>query len=425
MTRMLRFSGGRISGTVTPPASKSHTHRAFFLAAMSQKDCVIAGPLISQDTESTLGAVAAMGCRIKRGCSNVRISSEGLHAPSGTVNAENSGTTMRLFTGIASMFDSPVTVTGDSSLIKRPMGPLLDALAKLGVKCSSDNGRAPVTVCGPNRGGEVSIRGDVSSQFISALMIVSPMLPNDTVIRIDGTLLSRPYVNVTADMMERFGADVSVNGSVIRVRGGTGYRRTDITVPSDMSAAAFPLVMGALGGSATVMNADLGGKQGDAKIVDILRDAGASVSADGDKVTVSKGELKGTDVNMGDTPDLFPIVAVLLSTASGKSRLYGAPQLRFKESDRIGTTVNMLSALGADITGTDDGCVIRGVKGLKGGKIEHLEDHRILMSAAAASIVCSGDVAMEGSRCYDISYPMFLEHAATLGLGVNDDVLNG
>ena len=413
---MLKFSGTSVSGVITPPPSKSHTHRAFFLSAMSSRECNITKALNSQDTRATLNAAEAMGASARRCCDRIRIKNNGLHAPRDTVDVENSGTTMRLFAGIVSMFDSPVTITGDASLRSRPMGPLLDALTQMGAVCTSDNGKPPVTIRGPNTGGNVSIRGDVSSQFISSLMMVSPMLPNTTAIEIKGSLSSRPYVNITANMMKRFGAKVLMNENEICVHGGSGYRGCDVSIPADMSSAAFPLVAGALGGSVVAKNLDMNDPQGDKRIVDILKDAGAKVSVNNNEVTSSFGELKALDVNMNDIPDLFPIVAVLLATAKGKSTLYGAPQLRFKESDRITATVNMLSALGADITGTHDGCVINGVERLKGGIVEHHEDHRIFMAAAVASLVCDNEVMMRYSSCYDISYPLFLEHMKRLGL---------
>ncbi|MDR0335242.1 MAG: 3-phosphoshikimate 1-carboxyvinyltransferase [Methanomassiliicoccaceae archaeon] len=415
---MLKFSGSSVSGVITPPPSKSHTHRAFFLSALSSKKCMISNALNSQDTKSTLNAAAAIGAEVKRYCDRIRIHNEVPHVPQDVVDCENSGTTMRLFTGIASMFDSPVTITGDASLRSRPMGPLLDALTQMGVVCSSDSGKAPVTVRGPNLGGGVSIRGDISSQFISSLMMVAPMLPNTARIQIQGNLSSKPYVDITAHMMRRFGAQVLFGEGEICVHGGKGYRGCDITVPADMSSAAFPLVAGALGGSVAAKNMDMNDPQGDKRIVEIMKDAGAEVSVNNNEVTSSFGELKATDVNMNDIPDLFPIVAVLLSTAKGTSKLYGAPQLRFKESDRIKATVDMLRTLGADIIETDDGCVISGVRKLKGGNIEHHEDHRILMAAAVASLLCENEVTMKRSNCYDISYPLFLEHMKRLGLKV-------
>jgi 3-phosphoshikimate 1-carboxyvinyltransferase len=242
------------------------------------------------------------------------------------------------------------------------------------------------------------------------------MLRNDTKIQIEGNLLSRPYVDITANLMKRFGAHVSLGEQEIVVSGNTGYKGCDVTVPADMSSAAFPLTAGALGGSVSASNLDMNDPQGDKRIVDILRDAGADVTVDGTKVTASADKLNGIDVNMNDIPDLFPIVAVLLSTAKGKSKLYGAPHLRFKESDRIAATVNMLLSLGANVTETEDGCIINGVKRLKGGHVEHHEDHRILMAAAVASLVCDHEVTMSNSNCYDVSYPLFFEQMKRLGL---------
>ena len=334
----------------------------------------------------------------------------------GFVDAENSGTTMRIFAGICSMFDGESTITGDDSLRKRPMGPLLSALEQTGTVCESDNGLPPVTVRGPNRGGRVSIDGGVSSQFITSLLMVSPMLERDSEITVEGDMVSAPYLDVTLHMMHLFGADADRDGNVFRVRGGTGYRPFDYMVPADFSSAAFPLVAGALGGRVTVRGMDMDDPQGDKAIVDILRMAGADVEVNGTEITVSESELKGCEVDMGSVPDLFPVVAVLLSTAKGDSRLYGAPQLKFKESNRIETVVNMINAIGGDAVATDDGCIIHGRPRLKGGAIVHKGDHRIMMSAAVASIVCDGPVTMDDVECCAVSYPGFPEEMAAIGM---------
>jgi len=415
---MISFSGKSVSGRMIPPPSKSQTHRAFFLSALSSRECGIGNALDSDDTRSTLNAVRAIGADVSVTDDMTTIRNERIHAPEHTVDAGNSGTTMRLFTGIASMFGSPVTITGDASLRTRPMGPLLDALSEMNVKCSSHGGKAPVTIRGPNAGGTVHVRGSVSSQFISSLMIAAPMFGSDTEILIEGSILSRPYIKMTASVMERFGGSAEFQGDTVYVKGGTGYKGCDLTVPADMSSAAYLLAAGALGGCVTAGNTDMNDPQGDRKIVDILKEIGSDVTVTDSGVTASRGRLDAADVDMHDIPDLFPITAVLLSTAKGTSRLYGAPHLRFKESDRIDAVVNMLNALGADTTGTEDGCIIRGVKKLKGGYIEHRSDHRIMMSAAVASLVCEGSVSMEDSNCYDVSYPSFIDHMKRMGMNV-------
>ena len=414
----MAFYGGDLKGAVSSPPSKSHTHRAFFLSAMADGESRVTNCLMSDDTISTLKATESMGASVRRKGNDVRITGGRLHAPLGTVDAGNSGTTMRIFSGIASMFDEWVTIDGDSSLRKRPMGPLLDALSQMGVECSSDGGKPPVAIKGSNSGGKVAIDGGVSSQFITSLLITSPMLSRDTEITIKGRMVSEPYIDVTTHIMGLFGADVRRNGNVFKVKGGTGYRPYDYVVPADFSSAAFPLVAGALGGEVTAKGLQMDDPQGDRVIIDILKQVGAQVSVNKDSVTVKKDSLRATDIDMGGFPDLFPILAVLLSTAEGTSRLYGAPQLKFKESDRIKTTVDMLTAIGADASATDDGCVIRGKRRLTGGTVENEGDHRIMMAAAVASLLCDDAVVMDNAECCSVSYPEFPEHMRSLGMRI-------
>lgn len=424
------FSGGRAVGCVLSPPSKSHTHRAFLLAASADGKSRIDRCLFSQDTLSTLRAIEATGARFEKDEASAVVVIDGAgknrHAPTDIVDVENSGTTMRLFSGLVSVFDTPVTITGDASLRKRPMRPLLDALAQAGVSCSAeDGGRPPVVIKGPNRGGVVRIPGNMSSQFVSSLLMTAPLLDADTTVIVEGRLVSAPYIDITVHMMRLYGADVSLSGStgertVFSVRGGTGYRPFDYRVPGDFSAAAFPLVAGALAGKVSVGGLDMTDPQGDKAVFDLLKRAGANVSVSGDTVTAEKpaGRPNAIDADMGGIPDLFPITAVLLSTASGTSRLYGAPQLRFKESDRIASTAAMLNALGADVTPTDDGCIIRGVDRLSGGTIWHHGDHRVMMAAAVASYVSDGPVVMDDAECCFVSYPGFIDRMKELGMAV-------
>ncbi len=412
----ITFNGGRIEGTVTPPSSKSFTHRAIILAALSKGKCQIDNPLISFDTMATVDAMRSMGADIKIEDGTIHVSSGTSHAPERTIDVLNSGTTMRLVTGIAATFDSAVTLTGDESIQRRPMGPLLEALSEMGVECTSKDGNPPVTVKGPLSGGKVRIDGSMSSQFVSSLMIASPLAHMSTDIHVEGELVSRPYADITLSMMRYFGADITETGYGYRI-GNVPYTPRDYIVPSDYSSAAFPLVAGALGGRVTVRNMDPGSKQGDRRIVDILEDAGMEIIREKDTITcVRTGRPRPLDIDMSDIPDLFPIVSVLLSVADGESRLHGAPHLRFKESDRIQLTTDMITALGGDITGTDDGCIIRGVERLQGGKVVHDGDHRMFMSAAVASLICDGAVIMDDDSCWNVSYPGFIEEMESLGL---------
>lgn len=412
----ISFDGGDISGTISPPPSKSHTHRAFFLASMAEGVSNIGNPLMSADTVATLNAMRAMGAVARIG-DGVEIRGGNLHSPDGEIDVGNSGTTIRILTAVASLLDSPVTITGDESIRKRPMGPLLDALVPLGVESSSEDGRPPVTIKGKNRGGKTSVDGSASSQFLSALLLAAPLAENDTEITVSGKLVSEPYVEITSSMMGRFGVDVTYSEGGFRIP-AKGYSPCDYTVPTDFSSAAFPLVAGALGGEITVRGLDLSDQQGDKAILDILAEAGAVVSVSGAEVTVKKGKLKAIEADLGKTSDLFPIVSVLLSVAEGESTLYGAPHLRFKETDRIESTVSMLRAIGADAGATEDGCIIKGRRSLKGGYVEHGNDHRIMMAAAVASIICEKRVTMEDTGCHEVSYPDFPYEMARIGMVV-------
>ncbi len=398
------------------PSSKSYTHRAIIMAALSEGRCVVRRPLRALDTEATADAMRSMGASVEPFEDGLLVEARGLHAPDRAIDVLNSGTTMRLIAGIAALFDSDVTITGDESIRKRPMAPLLKALEGCGVACSSADGKAPITIRGPMRGNRISIDGSMSSQFVSSMLMMSPLAGRPMDISIEGEQVSRPYIDVTISVMGSFGVRAERTGSGFHVE-PQRYVPCDYIVPADFSSAAFPLVAGGLSGSVSVEGLDMGDPQGDKAIVDILRRAGCQVTAKDGKVRCScNGRPVATDVDLSDIPDLFPVVAVLLSTAKGTSRLFGAPQLRFKESDRIASVEGMLSALGADIRGTDDGCVINGVPRLHGGRIEHGGDHRLMMSAAVASLVSDGPVTMEDDGCWNVSYPGFVEQMRSIGM---------
>ena len=412
------FRGGRAEGKVSPPPSKSHTHRAIIMSALSEGRCEVSSPLISFDTRATMDAVRAMGAVVTEREGSVTVECESIHAPDRTIDVMNSGTTMRLMTGISSLFSEKVVLTGDSSIQKRPMGPLLDSLSAAGAECSSNGGKPPVEVRGPITGSELVIDGGVSSQFVSSLIMSSPLTGRPTDVRITGHLVSKPYIDITTSMMGKFGVEVTEEGNVFHAE-PQHYRPTDYRVPADFSSSAFPLVAGGIAGRVTARGMDMSDPQGDRKIIDVLKEAGCDVEVSGDEVTCSNtGRLEGAEIDMGDIPDLFPVVAVLLSTAKGRSRLYGAPHLRFKESDRIALTENMLRTLGADIRGTEDGCVIEGVERLHGGRIEHNGDHRMMMAAAVASLVSDGPVSMENDACWNVSYPGFPEQMRSIGMDI-------
>ena len=412
----ITFNGGSANGAVQVPTSKSHTHRAIIMSALSKGPCRVSSPLVSFDTKATMDAVRSMGATVIENDGYLDIKADSIHAPDRTIDVMNSGTTLRLMSGISALFDSETTLTGDESIRKRPMGPLLESLSGCGARCSSNDGRAPLRIRGPVTEDVLIIDGSTSSQFVSSVLMMSPLIGRTVDIRLVGKTVSRPYIDITLSMMRKFGIVIEEKEGGFHTE-PQSYAPFDYTVPADFSSSAFPLVAGGLSGKVSVSNLDMDDPQGDKRIIDILRDVGCRVTVEGDKVTCERtGRPKAMDIDMSDIPDLFPIVCVLMSTADGTSRLYGAPHLRFKESDRIALTENMLRTLGADITGTEDGCIINGVERLHGGRIEHNGDHRMMMAAAVASLIADGPVSMEDDACWNVSFPGFPDLMRSLGV---------
>lgn len=408
-----------VQGTLSSTPSKSHTHRALVLAGLANGETRLRRPLIGGDTQATVRGMEQFGASFRAEDDDCIVRGGRLRAPASAIDCANSGTTIRLLAGIASLLPYSVTLTGDASLQQRPMKPLISALTEMGVHASSqNNGCPPLIIRGPNKGRWTHIKGDISSQFISSLLISSALKELDTEIVITTPLKSRPYVQITRDMMSHFGATTAETKNGYRVMGGQRYRPRDYTIPGDYSSASFPLVAGALAGKVTVTGLDPQDQQGDRSILDVLARFGASVTRGGESVTVGKGDLHGTEVDLGDSPDAFPILAVLATQARGESALTNAEHLRFKESDRIATTVSFLKAMGADIEERKDGCVVRGPTRLKGRSIDPSGDHRILMAAAVAGLVAEGTTTISHGDSYAISYPRFPEDLRALGANV-------
>jgi len=388
------------------------------LGALTHGPFTLNHPLISEDTKATLDALEVMGASVRSNSASVSIHCDDLGPATSVIDAKNSGTTMRLMTGIASLLPSSTTLTGDESLVKRPMAPLVDALGKLGAKISylRQTGRPPVKVTGPIRGPSTEVQGGVSSQFVSSLLIACTQKTDDTLVRIGGETISKPYIDITIDMLRSFGGEVLASDDGFAVKGGQHLERPEYTVPGDYSSAAFVLAAGAMtSGDVTVKNLDAGSPQGDNAIIQHLKDFGAEVIVSSDSVRVAGGRLVGLEIDVRDTPDLFPVLAVLGAAAEGTTVLKGGTNLRQKESDRIATTTAFLRAMGANVRPTEDGCQISGGVKLHGADVNTHGDHRILMAAALAGLVSTSGTTIEDDSSYKVSYPGFLRDMHQLG----------
>jgi len=414
----LRVIRSRISGEVVAPPSKSYTHRAIVIGALTGERFEVRRPLMSEDTSATLSAVMAMGAEVTKGNNLITVDCPTLSAPKRSIDAKNSGTTLRLISGVAALLEGKTTITGDESLQRRPMKPLLDALRELGAKCNGvgDTEHPPVTIRGPMNGKSARLPGNISSQFISSLLIACPLKNSPTELEITGKQKSRTYIDISLHMLEKFRVDIVRKPDGFLIPGHQRPIGSSFDVPGDFSSASFMLCAAAVtGGMATVTGIDPSLPQGDSVIMEALGKYGAEVDADHGSVTCTAEDKRPFDFDVGDSPDLFPILGVLAATAKGESRLSGGEHLRFKESDRISTTVKMLNDLGVKAEAMDDGCRINGTGSIRGGSIETQMDHRIMMSAVVAGLVSEGGVTIDDDSSHAVSYPAFLDDIQKLG----------
>ena len=421
----MRVSIGKssLSGEVFAPPSKSYTHRAITLAALS-KESIVRRPLLSADTLATVRASEKFGASIERKGENLIIHGfDGRpKVPDDVIDAANSGTTLRLMTAIAALTDGITVLTGDSSLRTRPNGPLLEALNKLGAKACSTRGneRAPIIVRGGLKGAEVDISGSISSQFISALLIACPLKESNTTLSIMGKLKSKPYVDVTLEMLELAGVKIQTgneNGIKFIIPGKQKYDFKDYTIPGDFSSVSYLLAAAAMidGSELTVKNL-FPSKQGDKLIIEILEKMGADITWDkkAGTVTIKGGrQLNAITFDAGATPDLVPTVAVLASAAEGTSIIENAEHVRYKETDRLRALATELPKLGVKLKEEKDSLTITGGK-LHGATVHGWDDHRIVMALAVAGMV-AGDTTIDTTESVSISYPEFFKDIRSLG----------
>lgn len=419
------FSPSVIDGKIRIPSSKSQSHRALMCAALAGNS-IVRGIDISNDIAATADALRAFGAEltydeaehtfyIGKPCSH--------HASAGKVNCGESASTLRFFIPLAAALGSEATFVGEGRLPKRPTDIYKSMLKANGAHLTytSDGDFLPLEVSGQISAGEYSLPGDISSQFVTGLLYALSTVSGESRIVITTKLESKPYVDLTVDMLTEFGADITETAFGYTVKGGKLIPR-DVCVEGDCSQAAFFAVAAAIGGRVTMSGIRHDTKQGDFALFDIVSRFGVRVEWNGGDVTVAKGEkLIASDIDAADIPDLVPALAVMAAFAEGTTRVYNAGRLRIKESDRIASTANMLRAIGADVSETEDGLLITGKSTLAGGVVRSENDHRIAMAAAAASVGCTGEVTVDDMSCIRKSYPEFVRDFTSVC--VKDSVL--
>jgi 3-phosphoshikimate 1-carboxyvinyltransferase len=421
MGMSIRTGPSVLSGAVDIPGSKSHTIRAFILALLAEGACTIRRPLYSADTLSCVNSIRRLGARSAETGEDVTIIGTGGRPvpPDRPIDVGNSGTTLRLLTAAAAHCTGPVTFTGDRSVQSRPMGPLLDALAQLGVSVQSDNGRPPFTVRGPLHGGTISLACP-SSQYLSALLLALPLAEGDSVISVT-ELAEAPYIDMTLRWMESVGLEYSREKyGRFSLPGGQTVRPFTTTIPADFSTMAFPLVAAVLRGREVVLRGlDLNDCQGDKKILDYFRAMGADIDITGNDIKISAAELTGVELDLNETPDALPVMATAACFAKGRTVIRNVAQARIKETDRIRVMTGELRRLGADVTEQPDGMVITSSR-LTGGRVNGHHDHRVVMALACAGLAVEGGITVETADAAAVTYPGFVPALRSLGADIEE-----
>lgn len=418
----------QISGSAAAPPSKSYTHRAIICAALADGISTISNPLFSDDAGATLAACEALGAEIlEKSPERIVIKGTGgsVGAGNATIDCRESGSTLRFMIPLAALSGKEITFTGKPGLAKRPINDLLEALTQLGVRREyvNKNNMLPVRIFGSKtmEGGRITIRGDVSSQFVSGLLFALPLAEGDSEISLIGEVVSRDYIAITLDVLEKFGIRMEHSDDFrsFKIKGNQRYNSREYLVEGDYSSAAFLLAAGALAGKVTVTNLDRGSKQGDRRIVDILRSMEAKITAGEDYVSVEKSGLTAAKMDARDIPDLVPVLSILATQASGTTEIANAGRLRMKESDRLSGMLDMIKALRGKASLEGDSILIEGKTPLGGAEVETLADHRLVMAACVAGLVAEGETTVGDPTAIKKSYPAFFDDFRKLGADVN------
>ncbi len=405
-----------LKGSLRVPPSKSVSHRAIIAAALSKGRSRVSNLLYANDIMATCDAMEGFGAVInKRDTWAEVIASGRLRNPGRPIDCKESGSTLRFLVPLGGVVEEPVVFTGEGRLKTRPMTPYFDIFDEKHIRYVY-NDQLPLSVEGELTPGTYRVAGDVSSQFISGLLFVLPLLAGDSEILVTTPLESKPYVDITLEILETFGITVeNDNHERYRIPGGQAYKSADFEVEGDYSQAAFWIVAGLIGGDITVEGLREDTRQGDRAVIDIAKAMGGRVTVEKDRVLVKKSLTQGTVIDASQCPDLVPVLAVLAAVSEGKTSIVNASRLRLKESDRLTAIAEELNKLGAQVIENPDGLDIYGKEHLKGGEVDSWKDHRIAMSMAVASIRCTEAVTIHGAEAIEKSYPHFFDHFKALG----------
>ena len=401
----IKITPSPISGSIEAISSKSFAHRALICACLSHGESRIKINTTSADIEATVSCLRSLGAVIEKNGSVYTVRPSEFPCKNAEIDCGESGSTLRFLLPVICACGTNAVINASGRLPERPLSPLKEELIRMGAKISDS---FPLSVSGRIESGEFTLKGDVSSQFVTGLLMALSYLGGGK-IRLIPPVESRPYIDMTVRVLRQFGADIKEENNTFYIN-NSPLIGCDFTVEGDWSNAAFPLCMGA-----EVTGLDPDSVQGDKAIIDVLKKMGADVFENNGTFKADVSSLHGCEIDASDIPDAVPVIAAVAAAADGKTVIYNAGRLRLKESDRIESVCTMLGALGADISGTDDGMVINGKKSLSGGEVDSFNDHRIAMAAAVAAVRCKNSVIIHRADAVNKSYPDFWDDYKKLG----------
>lgn len=403
----VKFSPFVPKGTVNVPPSKSDVHRAIICAAMANGVSRISPVALSNDIKATIGCIKALGADAVLENNVLTVDGTNMYKnKTALLDCGESGSTLRFFIPIAAVGNINAIFVGKGKLPQRPIGIFTEALPKAGTVCKTEGG-LPLEIKGQLKSGIFEIPGNVSSQFITGLLLALPILEGDSEIVLTSPLESVGYTAMTIRTMKQFGVNIQATEKGWHIKGGQSYKTCDYTTDGDWSQAAFFMVLGAVSGKVTVKGVAKDSTQGDKKCAEILARFGAKVTQLDNEVTVEKGELKAITVDASQIPDLVPVLSVCAAFADGTTKIINAERLRIKECDRLKATAELLNNLGGKVKELSDGLEITGVSSLKGGNVNGYNDHRIVMSAAVCAARSDEDITATFAMSINKSYPDF------------------
>lgn len=419
--RSVVITPSEINGEVTIPCSKSFAHRALICAALSKGISKIENIQMSDDIRATINALEALGAKFEIDKDEITVDGSFLvnpintpHNKQTTIDCNESGSTLRFIIPIACALGLSTSFTGKGRLPERPIGIYNDCLPQKGITMSTVDG-LPLEVSGKLRGGRYVIPGNISSQFISGLLMALPLLQADSVIEVTGGIQSKGYIDITVSVLKHFGVEITEDKNCYYIKGGQSFKPCNYFCEGDWSQAAFFLAMGVTAGKVKLNGLNLTSIQGDMEIVNIIKKMGGDLKLENGSITAYKSKLNPIDINAEQIPDIVPVLSVLCALSGGKCCISGVQRLRLKESDRLKTTSDILTALGIGTEVDTDKLIIHGKESFQSGTIDGASDHRIVMSGTVAALSANEDVTVTCSDCIQKSYPAFFEDFTKVG----------